>query len=205
MGPKVQPDLLQIQLNFRLHVVVIKADIAKMYRQVEVIPEQRKFQRILWRENPSQAIQVYELNTITYGTASASYQSTRCLKQLSIDFKESHPEASHEIANSFYVDDLASGAKDVTSAMNLSDDIVKIVTSAQMKLRKFASNSQEFLSRIPVEDCEMPDKGKCLPTLGISWYPHDDTIGYNLQPLDVKKITRRSYCLELLLSSTFLD
>ena len=95
VGPKVQPDLLQIQLNFRLHVVVIKADIAKMYRQVEIIPEQRKFQRILWRENPKQNIQVYELNTITYGTASASYQSTRCLKQLSIDFKESHPEASH--------------------------------------------------------------------------------------------------------------
>ncbi|XP_022180598.1 uncharacterized protein LOC111040844 [Myzus persicae] len=32
-GPKVQPDLLDILLGFRMHSIVITADIAKMYRQ----------------------------------------------------------------------------------------------------------------------------------------------------------------------------
>ncbi|KAK9721862.1 hypothetical protein QE152_g19986 [Popillia japonica] len=40
---------------------------------------QRRLQRILWRDEPTQKVKTYELNTVTYGTASASYLATRCL------------------------------------------------------------------------------------------------------------------------------
>jgi len=66
-GPKVQDDLFYIVQLFRLHKIVMTADITKMYRQVWVNAEDRNLQRILWRKTPDQPITTYELNTITYG------------------------------------------------------------------------------------------------------------------------------------------
>jgi len=72
-GPKVQDDLFDIVQRFRLHKIVMTADIAKMYRQVWVNAEDRILQRILWRKTPDQPITTYELNTIIYGTTSAPF------------------------------------------------------------------------------------------------------------------------------------
>lgn len=47
LGPTVQDDLFSILLRFRQYKYVISADITKMYRQIFVKEEQRKFQKIL--------------------------------------------------------------------------------------------------------------------------------------------------------------
>lgn len=73
VGPTIQQDLHSILLRFRQHQYVISADIAKMYRQILVQPNQRPLQRIFWRDDPSENLQIYELNTVIYGTASASF------------------------------------------------------------------------------------------------------------------------------------
>ncbi|CAG9101421.1 unnamed protein product [Plutella xylostella] len=39
-------------------------------------------QLIVWRDSPEDPLGVYQLNTVTYGTASAAYLSMRCLRQL---------------------------------------------------------------------------------------------------------------------------
>ncbi|CAK9821264.1 hypothetical protein ANTRET_LOCUS28 [Anthophora retusa] len=46
-GPTVQCDLFVILIRFRIHRCMVSADITKMYRQVLVAPEDRRFQRIL--------------------------------------------------------------------------------------------------------------------------------------------------------------
>jgi len=50
-GPKVQDDLFGT-VQFRLHRIVMSADVVKMYRQVWVHPDYRCLQRILWRKTP---------------------------------------------------------------------------------------------------------------------------------------------------------
>lgn len=45
-GPIIQNDLISILLRFRQHSYVASADIAKMYRQVLICPEQRPLQSI---------------------------------------------------------------------------------------------------------------------------------------------------------------
>ena len=57
VGPTVQQDLYSIVLRFRPHQVCFTADIAKMYRQIVVHPEDRDLQRILWRYSPEEPIQ----------------------------------------------------------------------------------------------------------------------------------------------------
>jgi hypothetical protein len=123
-------------LKFRLFAIMIKADIAKLYRQIDVIPEQRKLQLILWREDPSQPVKTFALKTITYGTASASFQATRCLKQLAIEAKEDHPEKAEAVEKDFYMEYLLTGASTVQQAINKFKIIDGITASSQMNLRK---------------------------------------------------------------------
>ena len=59
VGPKVQEDLVNILIRFRLHPASFSADIAKMYRQVILHPHDRNFHRFLWRESPIQDVQEY--------------------------------------------------------------------------------------------------------------------------------------------------
>jgi hypothetical protein len=77
-GPKVQDNLADIVQRFRLHRIVMSADVGKMYQQISVHPHDRCLQKILWRKTPDQPITTYQLNTAVYGTASAPFLTTRC-------------------------------------------------------------------------------------------------------------------------------
>lgn len=94
VGPVIQQELLDIITRFRQHRCIITGDIEKMYRQVLVAEKHRNLQAILWRPNPNESVLEYELNTLTYGTASAPFLATRCLQQLGIENFEQYSEAS---------------------------------------------------------------------------------------------------------------
>lgn len=49
------------------------ADVVKMYRQILIEENQTALQRIVWRNHPAEDIKTYELLTLTYGTAPASF------------------------------------------------------------------------------------------------------------------------------------
>lgn len=72
-GPSIQQDLFSIICRFRTHNIVLTGDITKMYRQILVDESQTGLQRIIWRCDPSEQLQTYELQTVTYGTAPASF------------------------------------------------------------------------------------------------------------------------------------
>lgn len=72
-GFTVQDDLFSIILRFRKHNYVMTADISKMYRMILLDPDQRKFQRIFWRNDSTQEVKCFELSTVTYGMTSAPY------------------------------------------------------------------------------------------------------------------------------------
>ena len=144
-GPKVQDDLFDIVQRFRLHKIVMTADIAKMYRQVWVNAEDRSLQRILWRKTPDQPITTYELNTITYGTTSAPFLATRCLQQLIEDEAVNYPEAAQMARNGFYIDDLITGRDDVNTALSLPQELIEMLKKGGFTLRKWASNHPALL------------------------------------------------------------
>jgi len=109
-GPSVQEDLVSIVTRFRTHKYLLTADIKKMYRQIWVSEDQRDFQRILWRKDPSRPLNVYLLKTVTYGVVTASYLATACLKKLSEEQSSTFPEACQALSRDFYVDDFLDGA-----------------------------------------------------------------------------------------------
>lgn len=51
IGPTIQNDRFEILILFRVHRFALIADIEKMYRQILIYPEDRKYQHIFWRED----------------------------------------------------------------------------------------------------------------------------------------------------------
>lgn len=91
VDPVVQEDLTSILMRFRTFKYVLVGDIVKMYRQILLHPSQTQLQRILWRNDEHSDPTVYEMTTVTYGTAAASYLATRCLKHLADQYADSFP------------------------------------------------------------------------------------------------------------------
>ncbi|XP_072386044.1 uncharacterized protein [Diabrotica undecimpunctata] len=109
VGPTLQDDLFSIVLRFRNYQFVMTAEISKIYRMIYVSPEQRQLQRIFWRQNATDDLKCYQLNTVTYGTASAPYLAVRCLTQLASKHEKGNPKASESIKRSFYMDGYLEG------------------------------------------------------------------------------------------------
>jgi len=186
-GGVVQDDLVSIVLRFRLHEYVMTADVEKMYRQILIDLAYRDYQRILWRDSPEKELSHYQLNTVTYGTASAPYQATRCLQELSTLNSVNHPRAAEAIRKDFYVDDLLTGADSIDECIQLQNDISLILSSAGMNLRKWCSNTARLVANMTntnsnehvMLDLEDNDTTK---TLGLVWNPRKDPLLFQVSP-----------------------
>lgn len=173
VGPTLQNDIFSILLRFRLYKFVACADIEKMYRQILIQPDQRMLQLILWRENPSDPLQIFRLNTVTYGNSSAPFLSIRCLWQLA---QECGDDVIAEIIkNDFYVDDLILGNDDQHSLINLCERTSKVLLSGCFPLRKWTFNydvtsdvSKELSTG---EHCQSK-------TLGLGWLNKSDELHF---------------------------
>ena len=129
-GPKLQEDLFCILIRFRSHQYVLTDDIEKMYRQFLVRPEDRKYQKILWR-SASGETETYQLNTVTFGLSAAPYLAIRCLKQLAEDEDHRFPHAAQVLQRDFYVDDALTGADTKDEACALRTELAKLQSSDQ--------------------------------------------------------------------------
>ncbi|XP_049882518.1 uncharacterized protein LOC126378330 [Pectinophora gossypiella] len=173
VGPVVQDDLFSILLRFRQHRYVVSADVEKMYRQVLVHPEQRPLQMILWRASEHLPIKIFQLNTVTYGTASAPFLSTRCLLQLAKECPDD--KISELIRSDFYVDDFLSGCDSEKELMHNINKVTEILHSACFPLRKFRTNAPcNFINNqssfIP-KDLDLSSQSSAL---GLKWDPVAD-------------------------------
>lgn len=72
---KLQKEVINILIRFRLPRYVITADIRQMFRQILEHLDDRVYQGIVWRPNESSPIRIYTLNTVTYGLITSKYHA----------------------------------------------------------------------------------------------------------------------------------
>ncbi|XP_070141133.1 uncharacterized protein [Drosophila kikkawai] len=140
VGPTIQPDLYTLLLRFRIHRYAITADVVKMFRQVNVSAQDRRFQYILWRASPSQPLSTFELNTVTYGTAAAPYLAIRSMSYLADHFMDKLRIGAEAIKSSFYVDDFLGGSDTVEELHQIKREVTTILQDGQLELAKWHSN-----------------------------------------------------------------
>ncbi|XP_076377802.1 uncharacterized protein LOC117225168 [Megalopta genalis] len=199
VGPLVQDELFNILIRFRKHSIVLSAGVVKMYRQVLVREEDRKFQRILWRFGEDETIIDYSPNTVTYGTASASYLATRVLHQIGKECAQLCPLASAAILNDFYVGDLLTGCDTLEEALELRDSLVAILAQVGFPLRKWASNDPRVLASDAdkTRNLEFKSSDREVKTLGLAWSVSSDELGYNVDHRTFPRITKRYVLAEI--------
>ncbi|XP_076661131.1 uncharacterized protein LOC143365016 [Halictus rubicundus] len=191
-GPTIQDDIFTLLNRFRMHTYVISGDIEKMYRQFLVRPEDRQFQRIIWRNNKNE-ITTFELNTITFGLTSAPYLAIRCLQQLASEEFIHFPRACEVISKDIYVDDLLTGTDNYDETLRLRNDIILVLKRGGLNIRQWVSNDPNLLSGLSEEDIHPKFFGDTtVKTLGIAWDPKDDSINYQVHVTPRHTYTKRT-------------
>lgn len=195
VGPTIQDDVFRLVTRFRSHAYVLTADIEKMFRQIMVDPDDAVYQKILWRDNPNEAVRTYQLKTVTYGTASAPFLAVRCLQQLADDESDTYPLAADAIRNDFYMDDLLTGTRTLDAALKLRSQLINLLKAGGMNLRQWASNEPSLIDGLgerSSSDHLCLDVQTTQKTLGIYWHPRDDTISYRISTDDEEQSTKRT-------------
>ncbi|XP_018364348.1 PREDICTED: uncharacterized protein LOC108762043, partial [Trachymyrmex cornetzi] len=197
VGPTIQEDLFSILVRFRTFQYAMTADITKMYRQVLVDESQRHFQRILWRNSPQDKLKTFELLTLTYGTASASFLAIRVIHKLAEDESELFPIGSRIILRDFYVDDLLTGSSTLEEALEIKKQITELLKKGGFELTKWSANHHALLEVGGPHEKKLnltSDVNNEIRALGLLWNCESDVFKFesigNLLPLE--KPTKRS-------------
>lgn len=195
VGPKLQEDISQILTRWRKHKIAFTADIEKMFRQILVREEDRDYQRILWRFDEDLPVQEYVLNTVTYGTAAATYLSVRVLHQLAEDEGAAFQMAQRILTHDFYVDDLLSGADTLEEAIEAREQLSELLNRGGFNLRKWATNEHRMLQGMPNQMFNLTyvelSNNDFILALGIRWNPRSDELSYKTNVAKVNNITKR--------------
>ncbi|XP_062541341.1 uncharacterized protein LOC134209372 [Armigeres subalbatus] len=159
-----------------------------MFRQIWVHPEDRRYQQILFRTDPSESVRIYQLKTVTYGLASSPFHATRVLNQLAIDEGERFPLAVPVIRKGTYVDDVLTGHDDMNLLAETCRQLMEILKTAGLVLRKWATNDTSVLSYVPRQLWETKpeleiDRTPTVKTLGLLWLPQSDTFQFKIPDL----------------------
>ncbi|XP_062713287.1 uncharacterized protein LOC134290230 [Aedes albopictus] len=158
-----------------------------MYRQIVVAAMHQPLQRIFWRDSPEQPLKVYQLTTVTYGTASAPFLATRCLVQLAEDGHSEYPLGASTVKEDFYVDDVLSGDDTLGAAIERQKQVKELLAGAGFPIHKWCSNSDLMLEHIPESERESPkaleEQGinTVIKVLGILWDPRSDDFLFSIK------------------------
>ncbi|XP_037959288.1 uncharacterized protein LOC119688691 [Teleopsis dalmanni] len=193
-GPTVQSELFSILLRFRRPRFVFTTDIEKMYRQVFINPEDRRYQLIIWRSSPNSTIRYYQLNTITYGTRAAPYLATRYLQKIASENKVNYPLGAQILCDNFYVDDGLGGSDSLITAIEAQRQLIHILKKHHFCLRKWSANHPQLLKNISQDDQEVNldfNNNESIKTLGLFWLPKADLFGIKVKMVTEGIITKR--------------
>ncbi|XP_060570619.1 uncharacterized protein LOC132728915 [Ruditapes philippinarum] len=171
-------DLCGILLRFRKHPIAIVADIERAFLQIELQRDQRDVTRFLWLkdiDNPMTNacnIQEFRFCRVPFGVVSSPFLLGATIEHHLDTF---HNEISNKIKNDIYVDNMITGAKDITEAKILYKDAKTIFNAGSMNLREWASNNEEVNSLFSPEDRA---EVKSMKVLGLEWNLESDTLSY---------------------------
>ncbi|XP_043229563.1 uncharacterized protein LOC122385388 isoform X1 [Amphibalanus amphitrite] len=154
-GPDLLRNLVGVLLRFREERVALVADIEQMFHQVRVVEEDQPALSFLWRNlDQSKPPDVYQMTVVIFGAKCSPTLANHALLRTAADHETDLPEskaAADAVRNNFYMDDLLTSVKDVSTAKTLQSEVTKLVAKGGFRLAKWCSNSEEVLREIPVK------------------------------------------------------
>ncbi|XP_064642864.1 uncharacterized protein LOC135497084 [Lineus longissimus] len=197
-GPKLQRDLTDILLTFRVGPVALVGDIKEMFPQVRLLPEDQTYHRVLWRklgsDNP---LLEYKAARLTFGDRASPFLAQYVLKTHAERMIDVYPAAARACIEDTYMDDEMTNTQNVEEGIGVRKDSTAMLHDGGFQIRQWCSNKIEVLEGVPEEDRvagidfeteELP----CIKTLGVNWDAKNDTLGYTHTPVEEVPITKRT-------------
>src|SRR6266446_3459006 len=196
-GPKLMNDLPVVMLRFRRNPKAIIGDIKQMFLRISLAKIDRKYHRFLHRDNPEDDIAEYEFLVHCFGNSGSPAVSVYTIKELAKTHQEEFPRAAECILKSTLVDDHVDSVVTAAEGIQLIKDLKTLFLKIGMFIKKFASNDQEVMNSIPVEDRapgfefieETPFP--TLKALGVIWDPNEDILTFKNDAAACDKWTKR--------------
>jgi hypothetical protein len=132
----LQQEIVDVLIRFRVPKYTFTTDICKMYRQILILPEYRKFQHVLWRAPPHDELREYELHTVTYGVNCAPYLALRVLQVIASTDCMGFETVRNAIKYQTYVDDICDGADKISDVLKLQADLTSVLGKSGLELIK---------------------------------------------------------------------
>ncbi|XP_062712096.1 uncharacterized protein LOC134289727 [Aedes albopictus] len=184
-GPDFLKTLLEVLFGFRERRVALCADLKEMFHQIQIRPEDRHAQRLLWRDDPAKQPEVYLMDVATFG-ATCSPCSAHYVKNLNAEeHSNEYPAAADAIIRKHYVDDYLDSSDSVEEAVQLALQVKHVHSLGGFHLRNWLSNSEEVLARIGEKESQSGkllqlEKGKSTErVLGMYWKPEPDVFTFS--------------------------
>ncbi|XP_018393245.1 PREDICTED: uncharacterized protein LOC108772247 [Cyphomyrmex costatus] len=193
-GAKLQSNIFDVLLFFRLNRYVFSSDICKMYRQILVHQSDQALQRIMWYDSNNQ-IRPYQLTTVTYGLNCAPFLALRVIQQLIVDEGHRFPKAISSLTKGRYVDDIFGGADSIEEAKEIINQVSQLCMAGGFPLQKWKSNCQDLLdfSWPPTDSTTAVELDSSrTKVLGLTWQPQSDMLKFTCMPSTSQSITKRS-------------
>ncbi len=199
-GPKLQKEIFDILVRFRLGQVGLAGDIKEMFSQVLLSKRDRDYHRILWRDlNVSGSIEVYESTRLTFGDKASPFLAMHVLQSHARDHREESPSAADVCLESTYMDDAITSIDGTAEATQLRKDLAAMLIKAGYHIRRWCSNDPMVLDGVAAEDravgiLEVNDSSlPSIKTLGIRWDADPDCFGFAAQKIVAPEtVTKRT-------------
>lgn len=168
-GPLMLEDLTGLLIKFREHPIGIVADVEKAFLQLGLQNLDRDVTRFLWLKDingEARSDNVLHLRfcRVPFGVISSPFLLNATIR---FHLTRSDNILMKNLADDIYVDNIVTGAKTVSEAINLYESSKESFNSLSMNLREWNSNSNELISLIP-DQFQAKDQSH-VKVLGLMW------------------------------------
>ena len=139
-GPRVFNDLVNVLLLFRAREIGLMGDIQQMFLQLKLLPEDRKYVRILFQRYQSKEISAFECLAHMFGKADSPCIAVTLLKKSALENRETKPEAAKAVLRQSIIDDILACVRNALEGQKVKQDLVHIAAELGMQIHKWASN-----------------------------------------------------------------
>ncbi|GFT54367.1 integrase catalytic domain-containing protein [Trichonephila clavipes] len=175
-GPNLNPNLLDVLINFRLNRVAISSDIRQAFLQICLADKHKDFVRFLWTDsNPrigeKLTLQVYRFNRVIFGVNSSPFLLAATIKYHIEKYNEIHPITVQHLDSFMYVDDWITGQDTREEALFMSRHAKNIMKEAGMEMRKWISNDTVLMAQWEAEGFDTHPMDASIRTLDkkVTW------------------------------------
>ncbi|GFV99917.1 integrase catalytic domain-containing protein [Trichonephila clavipes] len=185
-GINLNPNLLDILINFRLNAIAFCSDIKQAFLQICLADEHKDAFRFLWSDDEpcvhkKPKLQVYRFNRVNFGVSSSPFLLAATIRHHIEKYKHEFPDTVELLDRNFYVDDLISGGNEFEEALQTSRRAKNIMEAVGMDLRKWITNDANLMEQWKKENFNVNPVHETVSlgangakVLGLSWNTNED-------------------------------